>query len=167
MEINVEVSEVTLASIVHEATDYDRSMSVADLLVQAALARLTADREGWGSLQARVCQIRDEEIRAQIQPIIAQALAQPLCQTNSFGESIGLETTLRELVIKEAKAVLTQPADRGSHSRETFLAKTIREQVRIVLVKDVAEEVARAKEAVATEVGTLVADAVKQGMRSR
>jgi hypothetical protein len=168
MEINVEVSGVTLDSLVREASDYGPGSTVADLLVQAVLQRLSAGGDVWSSIATRVALVQGEEIREHVRPLIAEALTRPLRHTNNYGEPTGPETTLRELILAEVRDMLTRPVnEHGVRTNLTVAGQIIQQQVRDAFRKEVAAEVARAKDRVAAEIGELVAVSVKEGLQRR
>lgn len=94
--------------------------TVEDIVLGLAAAQVVAglDREVRSRLAERVRAVRDEVIREQVAPIVAEALSGPVQRTNAYGEPVGEATTLREIITKDAQAALRlTPRDlRGSRS---------------------------------------------------
>lgn len=165
MKINVTVDEVTLETVVHEASEYGPGATVADLVAAQIVERVVRDGV-WTSFRDRVTEIRDEEIRAGVQPLIAEALASPMRRTNSYGEATGPETTLRQIIADEARRIVTKPADSYS-SKRSILQEIVHKQVRETFAGEVADEVAKARKSVSGKLGEMVAAAIDEGMRRR
>lgn len=144
-----------------------RPQTLADLVAKKVTALLTKD-DSWGGLRKRFLQIRDEEMRTAVKPIVAEALAGPIQKTNRYGEPTGATTTMRELIIAEVSKALHEKADRFSSSGPTFLHKAVAETVRAMLdaeLKAVFDaEKAKIVAAVKDKAADLIADAVKQGV---
>ena len=93
-------------------------------------------------------------------------------RTNSYGESTGGETTLREVIVKEAQAWMGQKSnDSYRNDGLTNLQRMIRAEVASVFEAEIKDAVKAAREAVSKQIGatvaTAVADAVNQGLRAR
>jgi hypothetical protein len=163
VNITVTVDEVTLDTVLHE---YDgEQTTVGDQVAFAIMQKLVSDRDVYPLLRKRVSQIRDEEIRAAVTPLITETLTRPFRQTNGYGEAAGPETTLSALIVAEAKALMTKPADAYSRSGQTVLGKIVAEEVSRAFKTVVADEVKRAKAEVAAQIGAMVAESVAAGMR--
>lgn len=163
MNITVTVDEVTLDTVVHS---YDGDVTtVGDGVVHAITERLTRDRDIYPTLRTRVEQVRDEEIRKSVAPLVIEALTAPVRQTNSFGEPIGPETTLSSLIMAEAKKLLTHKSDNYGNRNETILQKLVADEVRAAFKTLITDEIKAARAEVASQIGSLVADAVAAGMR--
>lgn len=169
MEITVNVDEATLADVIHEARDdYGHDVTLGSEVARRLANHVIHDRETWPPFRDRVLQIRDEEIREQVRPLIAEALAKSLQQTNNFGEPTGQTTTLSEVIVAEAKRVMTQKAgDSYNRSNRTILQDMVAKEVQAALAKEIADAVKQARAEVASQIGGMVAAAVEQGMRQR
>ena len=165
MNIKVTVDEVTLATVLHE---YDgEQTTVGDQVVYAITERLAGDRDIYPELRTRVSQIRDEEIREAVRPLITAALTEPVQPTNSWGEVLpGAKfTTLRDVIVAEARKQFEHKADPYSRSGQTILQKVVADEVSAAFKTVVADEVKKAKAEVATQIGAMVAESVAAGMR--
>jgi len=172
--VNVDASQIDLNEYISAYYDEDGDRiggrTVADAVV-AALVNQAAKGDYSDSLKQRVKDIRDEEIRKAIAPTLAEAIATPIVKTNSYGEPIGKETTLRELILEEARKIWEQPVDRYSREKGTHLQAAIRKAVMEAFQAELAEAVKVAREVVAHEIGGSIADvvtkAVKTGLSTR
>lgn len=166
MNITVQVDEATLATVISEATEYRDDITIGDAVARQLTDHVLHDRDVWPRFRDQVTQIRDEEIRAQVAPLITEALTKPLQKTNNYGEPTGQATTLSEVIVAEAKRLVSQPKDSYSNGR-TLLQEMVAEQVKAALGKEIADAVKQARAAVADQVGDMVAAAVAEGMRKR
>jgi len=166
MEINVQVSDVDLTTVINpDSEDGIRPWTIADAVAYQMVERLRSDQELYPALRTRVSEIRDEEIREQIRPAIAEALTSPLTQTNMFGETTGKATTLREMILGEVQKQMKAPTER--HGGKTVVQQIIADEVAKAFRSVVVAEVIAARAVVSEQIGKLVADAVKQGLRAR
>lgn len=167
--VNVDASQIDLNEYISAYYDEDGDRvggrTVADAVV-AALVTQAAKGDYSDSLKTRVKDIRDEEIRDAIAPTLAEAIAKPLVKTNSYGEPVGKETTLRELILEEARKIWEQPVDRYSREKGTHLQAAIRKEVQAAFQEEIAEAVKVAREAVAKEIGGSIADTVTKAVRA-
>lgn len=148
-----------------EDGDFVGGKTVAAAVVAALVAQATKG-DYYSGLKKRVEEVRDEEIRAAIAPILAEAIAKPLVKTNSYGEPVGKETTLREVILEEARKIWEQPVDRYARDKGTHLQAAIRKEVQAAFAEEVAEAVRVAREAVAKEIGGSIADVVTKAVRT-
>lgn len=165
MNITVTVDEVTLDTVVHS---YDGdSTTVGDRVVHAITSHLIASKDVYPPLRDQVSKIRDEEIRGQVRPLITEALTEPVQLTNQWGDPVpgAKQTTLRDVIVAEARRQFTVKADSYSGSGQTILQKLVAEEVRAVFKTVVADEVKKARAMVATQIGAMVAESVAAGMR--
>lgn len=165
MDVKVEVSEVTLDTIVRDFGE-DGHVTLGDKVASKIVQRLVAERDYWGSLEQRYRDIRDEEIREAVRPQIAEALSRPTRRTNSFGEEIGEATTLTDIIVAEARKMLTTKTD-SYRSTQTVMQKIVADAVHEALGKEIAEQVKAARAMVADQIGQQVAAAVQAGMKAR
>ena len=129
---------------------------VLDEAARQLLRQLTAG-ERWNDettakneLRGRVREITDGEIRARIVPLIDEALAASIRQTNTFGEPTGPATTLRDLILEEVKAAvkeITAPAGRDGYGsrKPSVLADLVAQEVGAAFTKEVKAELDKAK----------------------
>lgn len=103
----------------------------------------------------RVREIRDEEIRAALQPAVADALAAAVQPTNHFGESKGEPVTIREIVVQTAAKWLQTPAsDSYGKPSETPIQKFIKREVEESIANELRPIVEQAKADVLAAVRT-------------
>lgn len=172
MQINVDVTDISLDSVVGDHRVYDpvdgcwdsAPMTLGQSVAKEIADRLVADDE-YKTLRRQVLELRTEEVRRQLEPIVTAAIEKPVQRTNSFGDPVGEPTTLTDLIVKEAREYL---AKGDGYGRETVLQKTVREAVGGALKKELAAVVAEEKEkvvaAVRAKAAELIAEAVKQGV---
>ena len=173
MNITVQIDEVTLATVVGQAYGHDedsgpQDRTVGHLVAEMIVDRLVQDREHWWELTKTVTDIKREVIREAVRPMIEQAIAEPIKKTTVYGDPISGPSTLREVIVDEAMKVINSkdPNDyRGD--KGTFLVRVVREEVSNALRAEIAAEVAKAKAAVADEIGRQVAAHVTNAMKGR
>jgi len=167
VDINVSVENVNLTDVVEQYGDRTLGDRIADELV-AQFAKSDLYR----GLAERVRTIRDEEIRAQLTPVLAEAINTPIVKTNTYGEATGGSTTLRELIVKEAREHLAH-RDQSYNARDTrtVLQQMIDAAIQSAFKAELADAVKEAREAVVTGLGTtvaeMVADTVRQALAKR
>lgn len=178
MILQVDVKDLDLDEAIGGYYDEDGDLVGAKTVGSAVIAKLVeqaAKGDYYSTLKTRIEQIRDEAIRAAIEPVIAEALSKPLVKTNSWGEPQGKETTLRELIMEQVRKTLgisTEGTYRnGSYERSTTLEKLVRGQVATAINDEIAEAVKAAKEAVpdalGATIGETVATVVRDALTSR
>jgi hypothetical protein len=167
MNITVTVDEVTLDTVVH-SYDGDQ-VTIGDRVVSAITSHLVASKDVYPPLRDQVSKIRDEEIREQVRPLITDALTEPVKLTNEWGDPVpGVKsTTLRDIIVTEARRQFTTKADTYSRSGQTILQKLVADEVSTAFRKIITDEVKAARAEVATQIGAMVADAVAAGMRKQ
>lgn len=174
MNIEVNVSDIDLTSRVSDRflddgddSEGGRYQTLADL-VAARLVKRVAESSEYPGFRQEVTQIRDEMIRDAIAPLIEQALSEPFRQSNAYGEPNGPATTLREVIVAQARTALTaSTGDSYSSDRRPLVRKIVAEEVQKAFGSVVADEVKKARELVADQIGEQVAAAVKAGMKAR
>lgn len=177
MKIEVKIDEVTLNTVVGEIVRYDDEgdayadgeVTVADK-VAAILAAEAIKSPSWEPLRDRVANIRNEMIREAVRPLIREALERPIRRTNAYGERVGSETTLSEIIMDEAKKVFTEVKDSYT-SRKPFIAEVVAAEVKKAFQADIQEQVKKARAAVAQELGATLSEAViktaLEGLKAR
>lgn len=181
IEVTVHANEIDLNTVVDgtirgydpEHDEYVTSpKTLADVIAEHVREEITKGAE-WQEEKRRFREIRDEEVRKALAPVIERALTDPILPTNAYGEpTSGAPTTLRELIAKEAKRQVSARADNGYRSSsETVLGKFVREQIDAAFRNELAEivkaEKAKVVKAVRDNAGSIIADAVKQGLNAR
>lgn len=123
----------------------------------------------YNTLKDRVQSIRDEVIREQIEPLITDALSRPIKRTNSFGESVGEETTIRALIAEKAEDALKVSNTRNPNrfrDTDTTLTKFIADEVDRALKAELKKSLDEAKAQVLARVqeagGEVIADTLKR-----
>lgn len=173
MNINVDVTDVSLDSVVGDRRvpdgdgGYDREpLTLGQAVAKNIAHRLTKD-DRYPQLRDQVLELRKEEVRRQLEPIVAAAIAAPIQRTNTYGAPVGEPTTLNELIISEVHTYLS---GRDQYRREdgTILEKLIRgavtKAINAELSEAIAEEKAKVVAAVRAKAAELIADAVKEGI---
>ncbi len=167
MNITVNVDEVTLQSLIREATEYSGPHTVGDEVASQIVTRILSDHDLWPPLRDKVTEVRDEVIREKVTPLIAETFARTLTKTNVYGEATGQTTTLSEVIVAEAKRIMTQPNDSYSRSRRTVLQEMVADEVKRALGAEIADAVKKARELVSGQIGDMVSAAVAEGLRKR
>lgn len=173
MNITVTVDSVDLSSVVgdHQVqTGEDEWLAEPMILADVVAARIAEDikkDDQYNSLRKRVLEIRDEEIREQLKPMIREAIEQPIQRTTEFGQPQGPPVTVAELVVKEAQNYLTKREGYGRDSL-SVAQKLIRDEVdraiKSELSQAIADEKAKVVAAVRAKAAELIAEAVQQGV---
>jgi hypothetical protein len=176
MDIKVNVENIDLGDYIdnHYDEDGDRvpGGTLADVIARQLVEKFSRS-DLYHGFRDRVQAIRDEEIRAQLAPVIAEALANPIRRTNNYGEQTGADTTLREVIVDEARKWMTSKAtDRygqssGGANGGTNLQVMIRASVEDAFKTEIASAVKEVRDAVGTNVSELVAAAMNQALAKR
>ncbi|WP_441251156.1 hypothetical protein [Kitasatospora sp. McL0602] len=159
MNITIHVDEITLDTLVAKTVAFDEDgdayetgeKTVGHLVAEQLVERLVKD-SSWPSLREQVMQIRAEVIRERVTPLVDAALTRPLRKTNSYGEPVGPETTLSELIVADAQKWLSAPADRHRSDAGTLLDKAIRTEVQRAVAETVTLVVRETAEQAVAEV---------------
>ncbi len=173
MNITVKIDEVTLATVVDQAYGYDdedgpHNRTVGHLVAEMIVDKLAQDHDRWYELRQTVTEIKREVIREAVRPMIEKAIAEPIQKTTAYGDPVTGPTTLREVIVDEAKKVINSKDPNDYHGdKGTFLVRVVREEVASALRAEISAEVAKAKAAVADEIGSQVAAAVTSAMKAR
>lgn len=172
MNITVSVDEITLATVVAEIVDWDRDgdpvyegkqATVGSLVADKITDRLTQDK-GWPTLREKVLEIRAEVIREALTPVVEKALTETFQKTNSYGEPIGGQISMRQVIADEAKKLMTQSADTYNRDKGTLLQVMVRKEVETALGAEIRDAVKAARKQVSDEIGAMVAKSVAAGM---
>lgn len=170
MEIKVAIDDVTLDTIVgdviridEDGDEYVAGQATVGDKVAALIRDSVVKRPEYTSLREKVTRIRDEEIREAVKPLIQEALQRPIKRTNSWGEATGTETTLSEIVMDEAKKVFTEVRD-SYRTKRPFIAEVVQAEVQKAFGTYIQDEVKKAREAVAKELGSKVSATVVQSV---
>lgn len=133
---------------------------VADLAAKQLMVELKADTDRYRTLRQEVATIRSEAVRSFVDTQLRQLLDGEVHRTNGFGEPVGQPTTLRAVIVEEAKRALTDATvtRRGYQAKWTLLQDVVHEQVTKVLAKEFTEEVAAAKAEIRGRVRTATAE---------
>lgn len=155
MTINVELgldltTEVSWRYRQVSEDDYATEPTVlGDAIIEAAarqlVEKLATDKDRWRSWQTTVHERMLAAIDARIEPILDEAFTRPIPRTNAFGERVGSgnDTTLTELVVSEAHAMLRRTNNRGHD--QTPLDKALAQASRAAVEGELAEAIAAAK----------------------
>lgn len=166
--VTVELDFDKLAPYLTDAEGEDiASGSVEGLIVDLAARELMSqavgkDRDSWRDVLRRVNGIRDDIIAELVRPQVEEALEASITRTNSYGEPTGKTTTLREVIVDQAKQWLTKPGNSfGRRDNDTNVQYLIKQEVDRALttelkaaVQDARSEVTEAVKAKAAEVLT-------------
>ncbi|GAA4891132.1 hypothetical protein ACFPM3_20375 [Streptomyces coeruleoprunus] len=170
MEIKILIDEITLDTVVGDVIRYDEDgdaycdgkATVADKVAEL-IKDAVAKTPEYTSLRERVTSIRTEEIRAAVKPVIQEALKRPIQRTNYYGEATGKETTLSEIIMDEAKKTFTEVRD-SYRNKRPFINEVVQAEVQKAFGTYIQDEVKKAREAVAAELGSKVSATVAQSV---
>lgn len=169
MNIEVNVTDTLRLSDVVDETYAGERVTLADKVAEKLIEKAAGD-DGWNELNRRIKEIRDEEIRAVVVPLIAEAFKAPIQRTNAYGDPSGDPITLRDLVLAEAKKVLTSASSTG-YRDEPLARRLVREMVEKELTAQLSaaikEERAKVVAAVRAKAADLIAKAVAEGVTGR
>lgn len=158
MEIKIEVSELTMDSVIGEVLGQDDetgdtypvgSVTLRELVAEKIVDRLVQDREVWPKLHELVTQVRKEIITAKVEPQVIAALENPIQRTNDYGDPKGDPITMRDLIISTTQSLLNKPA-KGSDYRNprTWFQDVINTRVDAVIRADITAMAQQMKEGV-------------------
>lgn len=174
MNINVSVENINLDDYIDTHIDEDGDRVPGGTLRDAIVRQLVdkySRSDTWKGIAERVQAIRDDEIRAQLAPVVAEALNGPIDRTNSYGEKTGQTTTLREIIAAEARRYLNEPSERYNTDRTSRLQVEVRKAVAAAFKDEVAGAVQEVRDAVSAAVGgnftEMVSAAVSQALAKR
>lgn len=168
MHINVNVADVDLSDVVGGYGPEGEPTTLGDLVI-AEIARQFMKTEDWPELRRRVITIRDEEIRAQITPMIAEAVAKPIQRTGAYGDPIGEPVSMREVVVDEARKIL-QGTPKGSYDRDAqplgrkLIREMVEKEMRAELADAIKAERQKVVDAVRAQAAELITEAVTKGV---
>lgn len=95
--------------------------AVVEHVARLVVDDLRADRERWHSLRERINQAIDNEIEAQIEPMVRKALGVERELTDAFGEPTGQRWSLTKRIDELTQAAFSEPKDRGYGKGRTTL----------------------------------------------
>ena len=174
MKIIANVEGLDLSTVVDHAYDHDAGgempVTLADK-VAAGLIRKFVKSDLYRGLKERVLEVRDEEIRTLIIPMITKAVEASFHRTNTWGEKVSETTTMRTVIMDEVKKVLEGLHGNSYGRNETLGRQLIREMVekelRSQLSAAIKEEREKVIAAVRTQAADLIAEAVTKGIGGR
>jgi hypothetical protein len=164
MDITVNVDNVSLETVVREYRDDEgHQYTIGDMVADRLARHVIGDRDAWPPFRDAVTEIRDDEIRKAVAPLIAEALSRSLPQPT------GPATTLSEVIAAEARKQLSAKVsnDYRSSDNRSVVQKLVAEEVTKAFGSVIADEVKRARELVGDQIGDQVAAAVKAGLAKR
>lgn len=179
IDVNVDLAETDLNTPIehrfvrqlNEDGDWlQEPATLGDLIVEKAVQDFAQDREAWESLKTRIKRITDEEIRLRVEPLIEQALTDPIQQTNEFGDPRGKPILLRDLIIKDAQDKLAKVQSRGSayDRQQSIVEKLVSDAVDRELTRElqetIAEEKAKIVAAMRAKGAEILAETIKGGV---
>lgn len=174
MNIEIKVDDITLSTVVADVMVYDedgdlvpsgKERTVAELVAAQIVERVVRD-DRYPRLKDKATEIRDEEIRAAIQPAIVEAVTRPIKKTNGYGEPTGQVTTLSEVIVDEARKFMKEPFDKYSREKGTVLEAMVRAEIHKAFGAEIADAVKQARELVAGELGDKVSDQITAAVRA-
>lgn len=133
------------------------------ILEHAAAQLLRQAGEEVRETRDRIRLIRDEEIRAQVSPLVTQLLDSSVQLTDEYGSARGKPVPLRDLIVQKATEILSVRQAHGS--RHTVLEDFITREVERVFKQQLEKEVNAAREQVAAAVREQGARVIEETIR--
>lgn len=119
---------------------YDEEVNTVEaiLLDMAAkqLLNRTLDNEAKHQLAVRVREIRDLNILEQIQPLVAEAIAQSVQRTDGYGKPVGEPVTIADEVVRVATEHLRSGGTPHSGRSKTVIQSLIESEVERVISRE-------------------------------
>ncbi|GLY81862.1 hypothetical protein [Actinoallomurus iriomotensis] len=172
MQIEVKVGDVDLSTAIRGYYGpNDEPATLADLVVTELASRFM-QTDDWSTLRRRIREIRDEEIRAQITPMIAETIAKPIQRTVAYGDPIGEPISMREVVVDEARKIL-QGTPKGSYDRNAqplgrqLIHEMVSRELKTELADAIKAERQKVVDAVRAQAAELITEAVTKGVTGR
>jgi hypothetical protein len=145
------------------------SVDLRGAIVAGAVAQLMQqmDRE----VKQQIISTVTETIQSQISSHIAEALNEPFQLTTGYGQKLGKETTLRELIMDETRAFLTRPGKESYSNRSSAPSFNglLQDQVNQSMVKELQPLINKARQdvinAVRDNAANLIASAVSASLK--
>lgn len=171
MDITVNVGDVDLNTKFDDGFNSDGEPNERTL-GSAVAARIFGDvkREaGYGEFRKLIDTIRAEETRKAVAEQVAETMAAPIQQTNGYGEPVGKAMTLREMVVAEAHRFFTARTGDYNKPHHTDAERAVALMVKDLMTKEltavIADEKTKVVAAVQAQAGSIIAEAVKAGLR--
>lgn len=161
IDLNTQVGEdVAYYNPETEETEY-APRTLGDILIERLYMSMIKNADSWhNALKARVNLLRDETIRAAIEPMVKQALDAGFQPANKYGEPQGAPTTLRDLIMEEVGEYF-KPKDRYTKSAfQEVLAKEVNAAFTKELQQAIAAEKEKARAMVREHAAKVVAETV-------
>lgn len=137
--------------------------TASEAIVKECAARFLRQHDLTEDVRRRFKQITDEEIRAVVQPLIQEALAEGFQPTDSFGSPKGEPTTLREMIVKEVKRDIGASKQPGYHgSKQTLLEEVVGREVERAVREDLKQAMDEARKQVRAAVEQKGAEVLAQ-----
>lgn len=175
MDIKVEVGSVDLTTQIgeHYTQVGEDDWATRPMTLGARVAQLLADEvmkgDDWRDLRRQVTDLRAEEVKRQLVPIVSDALAEQIQKTDSYGHPTGKPVHMAELVVQEVHKWL-RDSNSNSYSGPSNLTQLVRTEVDRALKQElgtaIADEKAKVIAAVRASAADLIADAVRKGIGS-
>lgn len=172
MQIEVKVGDVDLGTAIRGYYGpNDEPATLADLVVTELASRFM-QTDDWSTLRRRIREIRDEEIRAQVTPMIAEAVAKPIQRTGAYGDPIGEPISMREVVVDEARKIL-QGTPKGRYDRDAqplgrqLIHEMVNRELKTELADAIKAERQKVVDAVRAQAAELITEAVTKGVTGR
>jgi hypothetical protein len=121
---------------------------VLDLAAKALVDRTIAKAgKQWpGDMLDRVRNIRDEQIREILGPMVTEAVERSFTPTDTFGSPRGEPTTLRDEIVKQGVQWLQgREGEFRNPSRRTHIQQLIYDEVERAMAKELKDAMAKAK----------------------
>lgn len=130
-------------------TTFASDAAVSEAIVQECARRLLQQYELTDDVRRRMKQVTGDEIRAAVQPLIQAALDEGFQPTDSFGSPKGEPTTLRDMIVQEARRDLGASKHPGHHgSKQTLLEEIVGREVERAVREDLKQAMDEARKQV-------------------
>jgi hypothetical protein len=146
--------------------EYTEPVTIEDVVIDGAVRQFVTglDRDVRREVADQIRAIRAEVIREQLTPIVIEALTGPITRTNSYGEAIGTQTTLRDLITTDVQSALkltprSQRSGRSSYDM-TPATKVMYEEVDRAVQKEIAGIIAQVKDETREAIKSAASEAI-------
>lgn len=122
--------------------------TIEDVVVEMAARQFVSglDREIKSEFTRRVREIRDDEIRSQIAPLVAEAVTRSVQETDLYGNPKGEPKTLTEVIVAQSATALQKKGDAYSrNSGRNLVEQFIHDEVTTAFTKELKAAVDQAK----------------------
>lgn len=167
-KIEIELDELFPTPEYDEELDEVRPIGLRDLVIQAAADKLVKqyNREA----QTMIDHVINQTVLAEVRKVVQAAMAQPIQRTTRWGEPIGDQTTILEIVREKLDDFVKAPAGRRNDAFGTKrdaagnLTELLEDIVRTAMTHELSGAVKEARLLVAKKAQQILADELPKAL---